>query len=454
MKLSTKYLILFFTVLSAGWAQGQAPGATNESADDNELSPLQVEVLSTPVSCSSNSDCTGSVLITPTGGVAPYTITWADGFVGSERHNICTGEYAVRVVDTQKQIQENIVRIGYSTGCVWAGDADGDNKVTNNDILAIALTYGESGFERNSGTEFSGQEADDWMTVNPVVGLPNYKHVDTDGDGLITVGDASIIHQNYDKAYIGVSQAIISKNKQGNIPLKIQVDKELEAGERMGLPINLGTATELAEEVYGIAFTVRYNPEYVKMGSVFADFEDSWLSPDPLAFHKANTQEGTIDIAIARKDRVNNTGYGQLGTLFLTIRDDIFRTGNDDNLPDGMELSIENIRLIDKDNNELGTSTHTTTVDFVTSSEIIPNEAANNVSVFPNPSSDIVNVQSTQFDINQLELQSITGQCLKRIDLNQAKNYQLDLNGLAKGTYILSIQTTEKVLTKRLHIVK
>lgn len=45
--------------------------------------------------------CTGSATVTPSGGTAPYTVTWSTGATGPTINNLCPGPYTVTVLDNR-----------------------------------------------------------------------------------------------------------------------------------------------------------------------------------------------------------------------------------------------------------------------------------------------------------------------------------------------------------------
>jgi hypothetical protein len=67
---------------------------------------------------------------------------------------------------------------------------------------------------------------------------------------------------------------------------------------------------------------------------------------------------GKIEVAVARRDRLNNSGFGEIGKFNFTIRDDILRSSTTRT----MDIDITNIRLIDNANTEIGTNPQVGTV--------------------------------------------------------------------------------------------
>lgn len=89
----------------------------------------------------------GSVDVTTIGGTAPYTITWADGSVGSTMTNLAEGTYTITVVD--------------SSGCI------GDTTIVITNMGSPALNYD--------------------YTSNVLVNSPTFVLTDSNGDGIIKI---------------------------------------------------------------------------------------------------------------------------------------------------------------------------------------------------------------------------------------------------------------------------
>ncbi|HEY6978426.1 MAG TPA: T9SS type A sorting domain-containing protein, partial [Chitinophagaceae bacterium] len=61
----------------------------------------KIKVTSTITNAGGKNSCDGSASLSASGGNAPYTYTWNDGFVGASRNNLCKGLYTVTVEDAR-----------------------------------------------------------------------------------------------------------------------------------------------------------------------------------------------------------------------------------------------------------------------------------------------------------------------------------------------------------------
>ena len=403
-----------------------------------------------------DSSCTGSITISfPT--ATPnntYTLVWNDGFsqtgsgtpaLGANfvRNNICAGVYVASVSTNTFSAPFSITAIvGTAQGCVWPGDADDNTTVNNWDLLPIALTHGESGFTRPfANINWAGQSSSDWTTVNPVAGLPNYKHIDCNGDGIINQNDLTAIQQNYGSNYFRGNSSMT-----GNIPFYIPSATANE-GDRLSLPINLGTAPDIASDVYGVAFTINYDHTFVEAGSVSVDYLSSWLGTNLMDIQFDFSQSGKIEVAVARKDRINTTGFGEIGKMNFTIRDDILRNSAIRN----MDLTITNIRLIRNDNTEIGTNPQTGVVSVNTTTGI-ENSNGYSVAVFPNPAKGQLNVRTENAQIETIMMYNISGQLVKQLNNVNGNISSFNVNELSQGVYMIQITTDKGVENRKVVI--
>jgi hypothetical protein len=391
--------------------------------------------------------CTGSIQLNPQGGTAPYQIMWADGSTGSSIFGLCAGVYIATVVDATGVAYTATFNIEADLDCVWAGDTDGNAQVDNFDILPISLANGRQGTTRaNASIVWQGQPSQDWGNAGTVANLVDAKHIDTNGDGVIDQTDIQAVTQNYGQNYVRNSDASLD----GNIPFYVE-SKLLTQGNRENLDIYLGDNSNPANNIYGVAFTIEYDASKINQGSIGLDFANSNLGSDLLEFYLDESQLGRVEVAVARKDLQNTNVIGRIGTLNLTIRDDILR----DLSSRTTDIRITNVRLIDNQNSIIGTTRPSTTVFFDQASSIQRATIADQVSIAPNPANTVVNIALTDAAVLQsVRLYAANGQLVfaqQGID-----NQQLSLNTaeLASGVYMLQILTDKGSHSQRIQIAR
>ena len=93
--------------------------------------------------------------------------------------------------------------------CVWPGDTNYDGIVNMEDLLPLGISMGEIGVPRSNVdfTSWYGKYGDDWENpyVDPAL---NLKHLDTDGDSIVTALDTAAISLFYGNTHGLVSDII------------------------------------------------------------------------------------------------------------------------------------------------------------------------------------------------------------------------------------------------------
>ena len=204
---------------------------------------------------------------------------------------------------------------------IWPGDANYDGVADNQDLLAVGLAFGNSGFTRpNASLTWVGQPGPDW-NQSFSTGI-NYKHADTDGNGTINDDDTLAINLNYGLMH-NRGDGI---NKTGPlITVEFESDS-LGIGDTTNLIVNLGTSTLPATSLYGVAFNLIYDTTLIDPLSLQPSYTQSWLgnkSSNMLSLHRNFPLGGSIDLALTRKDQVSQNGFGELARIRIVMVDDL-----------------------------------------------------------------------------------------------------------------------------------
>lgn len=399
--------------------------------------------------CDTN-NCTGVVNLDVQGGWAPYQINWSDGVSGTAllRTGVCPGSYTVSVTDA---VGTEVVLGPFDVltfpGCVWPGDTDDNHKAQNFDLLPVALAYGANGLTRpNASIQWQGESSSDWQVSTNIIDLPDWKHFDANGDAQIDSNDLTAINQNYNQQYYPVVPTILSP--LGLVPFytdTLQVDE----GQQVSIPINLGTLSVPADSVYAIAFSILYDSSLVETGSVSIDFKNSWLGGNLLTLSKDFPFSGRVELALGRIDQQVISGYGMIATINFTIRDDVFRAPTSRSMP----IILENIRLIDELNNVLPVQPiqGELVINEITNTEHHANQLAA-LSVFPNPADQQLNIQLPNAEIEEIRIFNMAGQqVFMEANPNMLLN-QIDVHDWTAGVYAVQVKTTKTVLNKTVWI--
>lgn len=335
-----------------------------------------------------------------------------------------------------------------TVSCVWAGDADTSKTVNNFDLLPLGLGYGETGAVRaNASLSYTCQPALDFANSTPSTNI-NYKHSDTDGNGVVNMNDTMAIVLNWGQVHLKNSSNFTAPISI--IPFYVEPTTAL-AGQTVQIPIVLGDTAVLADSIYGVAFTINYDETMTDTGSVWVGFNTSWLgtiNTDMMSIQKDFYNQGQIEVAIVRTDHTNRDGSGQIGTLNLTIKDDILKSTTQ-----RLDLQISNVRIITNTETERTANTPLTgvMVTIINNTNNVENKDIQ-ISVFPNPAQSVLHIQSNDA-IQHLKLSNITGQELHTETLNGFAT-SISTQNLDNGMYILQVQTERGWSTQKVQIRK
>lgn len=336
---------------------------------------------------------------------------------------------------------------------VWPGDTDTDEQVNHFDLLNIGLAYGTAGPPRPiASIDWVQQPALNWPLYTPL-SLANYKHIDTDGNGLVDAADTLAIVQNWGQATEGEgrpAEAMVA-SRRINTVLYIRPDT-VSLGAPAVFDVILGEDSSPAEDVYGLAFTIVYDTAAVEPGSVFMDFSNSWLGQLPqslLALSRDRYSEGRIDVAITRIDGQNISGQGPVAQLHITIQDVIFMQELEAVYE--MILEIENVRLINSAEEwaEIITLPSTISIGEVVNSSEDSQEGAG-LKVFPVPAGGRLFIQSSQYPVQRVEVVGMDG----RTFIARQNTSELSVAELPAGPYLLRVWTERGLSVRRIAVMR
>ncbi|AEE51144.1 T9SS type A sorting domain-containing protein [Haliscomenobacter hydrossis] len=356
--------------------------------------------------------------------------------------------------------QQNIIPLNTYAGsalvfpAIWPGDADRNGTVDQFDLLPIGLAYGTSGTTRsNPQITWEAQSTQKWgkTLVNSNIDLA---FVDADGNGLIDAADTSAMARNWQRKHNdGLPKLNQPEIRTGGASLFINADTVL-SGPGQWFPLELGTPDQAAENVYGLAFSVVYNPNEVKENELKFSPETSWLGTlgqDLLAFQRHNPTAGRIDVALVRSDGRNVSGSGRIGKVKITIEDVIL------NLRDGenpkIQLGIENVRLINNADHLVPITPLSSTPSAkkqVSTSAYNPYLDAR-IRVYPQPATDLLYLDYGDLQLRSVQLLQLDGKALSGI---LAPQRSLSLAGVPAGVYLLKVVAESGVAMKKVLVTR
>ncbi len=341
------------------------------------------------------------------------------------------------------------VHVEVDEDCVWPGDANHDGVANNQDVLALGIGNGISGFPRpNATNNWEGQYCPDWFLA--LASGPNLKHVDCDGNGMIDAADTIPLFLNYGSTH----------NRTG-APGQKFVDPELFfflptdtalAGQEIDVPVYLGTSNLQVNNFYGIAFSVNYDNTLVEENTMHFAPVNSFMgnTGDLLSFDFDLHGESKIDVALTRMNRTVAAGFGQIGILSFTMKDDI---SGKDFLVRELTLSFSDVGAIDNNENDV-LLFHDAGSLFVKqeTSGIWEINSGAEISVYPNPAHEMISIETKDKSaIEEILLFDIVGKEVARLNGNSNK-LSLNLENLAEGNYLLKVITAKGEAVKRISV--
>ncbi len=353
-------------------------------------------------------------------------------------------------IDNGTCVSVRSVLVTVETNCVWPGDADNSGLVDNDDVLAIGIGYGDTGPLRPfASLVWEGQQSADW--TNNLLSGSNYKYIDTDGNGTIDDDDTLAISLNY-----SLSHAKGQDERETTMPMIfIDLPDSVSAGQTVQGQLVLGSDSFPLANMYGIKFTMNYNTDFIEENTMSFSFGPSWMGTpgtDVLTFQKDLYGNGRIDGALTGINHVNRAGFGNIGMVNFTMKDDI---SGKDLLALPMVFDFTNIRAIDANEGLVDVEGGETTT--IATQEVVGIGAIKStlpVAIYPNPAQHVVFINTYGQPLAGIQLRNVLGETFDVPTSNDNSIYKLNTEGLAAGVYIITIQSQNHVAIERIVINK
>ena len=280
------------------------------------------------------------------------------------------------------------------------------------------------------------------------------KHVDADGNGIIGGADTTVISEFY-----GLQHGMIPTPVNAGItaPLYFYENSStpVPGGTHISLDIWLGDPNDqLAEDVYGLAFTLQYEADVVDPESVQITFHDeSWLSYNSPVLHMVeHPAAGRVDAGITRTGSKAANGYGAVATLDFVVIEDI----NGGRLLDPyIDLEIIGGTYMNSAGETFAMPIDATQIPLdldADDAQALPTS----LDLYPNPARDVLNVHVNGQDelLDSYTVYTTTGQeLLRRTNIN-SRSSSLELGSLPSGMYFVQALTQSgELLIQKFEII-
>lgn len=354
------------------------------------------------------------------------------------------------------KVELEILNIGAGDGpmcfgdCVWAGDTNFDGVVNMEDLLPLGLYMGEIGTPRQNATlsNWYGQYADNWNNIfvqSPV----DLKHLDADGDSIVTALDTTAISLFYGRTHS------LTPVQLPFYEYEIQLTGDLFAnpGDLVVLDMMLGTPATPAKDIYGFTFPFTYNSMFFVPESVEADFTtNSWLAYNsPVLYMQKNNQQGLLSTGFTRTNGLSASGHGRIGELRFVVTDDLdgFRTDDDViEIPIGGGMST----AMTSGGQYFGITIGEQMLRIRLNTNEQPPLSDDQLKVYPNPTQDILNVHlNGNREFSRVAVYDMMGRQVFALD-TQSNRTQLDVSNLLEGLYIVSAYTADGIVSQKFKV--
>ncbi|MCS7035969.1 MAG: PKD domain-containing protein [Saprospiraceae bacterium] len=347
------------------------------------------------------------------------------------------------------------------TDYVFPGDANGDRQANAYDLLQLGLGFTRTGAPRPfATTAWAPQFAPNWTAAasSPV----NFKHADTDGNGVINEFDRAAIERNY--APIGAAE---TSTTDAGVPVwlrfaqdSIVINPQNPAPIVISADVKIGHIAAPVHQLYGLAFALKY-PEFIGHDPEVLYSNNSFLGTfgDILLLTRDIYSRRQMDLGFARKNGQAVSGYGSLArvnfaTDFVIIIDVIERTGA---LRVPFTVPVIGVRGINAQGQPLALRGAVLDTLWIILDQSVTNENHTPAStieaiVYPNPTAGDVWVAVGNTTLERVEVFDMLGHLVENHRPTGVHTTRMETHGWRKGLYVLRIYTREGVAEKRLAV--
>ncbi len=424
-----------------------------DSATITEPAPINASTTLSNPTCGANN---GNICLSVSGGVAPYTYSWTGSSnVSNCLSNASQGNYFIIVADSRGCTQNVMASLTDSAGCVWPGDADANLLVDNNDLLPIGLGYDSTGPARTvTSIVWQGSTASDWsQSFSSYTPILNYKYADCNGDGVIDAADTTAITQNFGLTH---SKTINRKPWRAGAPViyPLLSKDTVTNGDTLTVDIHLGDVSLTATNVYGLAYTINYDPAVLDTTKTTFSYGSSWLgsAADMISISKDLRAQGMVKTAVTRIDHTTRSGSGIIAQMRAIV--------TTDNI-DGKDLSyypvqiiISDVRAIDQQGSVLQVNEGADSTDVAYAPLGVRDiDAGADISIYPNPANSLLHITSSHTVAQSAEVVSTLGEVVSSYAWGDTHtDHTADLSSLSAGIYYIRLHTRAGVAVRKFSV--
>jgi hypothetical protein len=339
---------------------------------------------------------------------------------------------------------------------VWPGDVNNNGIVNNVDILYWGVAQGEEGAPRIGPTvDWIGQLLPLTLWEGSFQNGLNFAYADCNGDGVVDDKDKTVIENNFGQNRLDSVPDVFPDGDPLEDPtLLLSSDKaEFGFGETLNAPLSLGNMENQVSDLFGIAFTLKYDPDYVATqgNSVQIDIpDDSWISGKGnekahISIDRKRRKDGFIDVTIVQKKGEPASGFGEIGTANIVMEDIVVGKS---------QVEIIDVMAIDNQAGDIPIATSILRFELDSVATVTPAIQPirrDGINLYPNPAQDEITVelQDAQESIQRIQLFDLSGRRLMDWDTDLSNKKRIQLGGYSDGLYALKIFSDRHVYIRR-----
>jgi hypothetical protein len=324
--------------------------------------------------------------------------------------------------------------------CVWAGDANKDGIANYKDLLPIGVAQGQTGTARNGTVTWSPRTVTNWANTFPD-GNFNAKHIDCNGDGVVTLGDVATLKSNMQLTKPDFRRPNDVYTEGPNLVMTFDRNPDnlvYSAQNNYNFTATVAVTTAVSD-LFGVAFEVEYDPYFLQLvGPAKSPLLASGLIQQIVDSSKIDGRKAQIECS-----RLGFTFQGTTNNAICSFKLGVNETNF--NWPTNITfLKFKNVKGIKRDGTIIPLGGQTQRVRFT--DILIANEEIENakIAIYPNPTTDETTVEWGKIAVKNLRLSNAMGQIvLEKPMATAAESAVLSLKILPTGVYFLQIQSIE-----------
>ncbi len=318
---------------------------------------------------------------------------------------------------------------------VYPGDADNNGIANAWDVLQLGLTYGSIGSVRaDAVTNWIGQDAMDWSIPIFSNGV-NYKHADSDGNGEVNDDDLNSILINYNETHTDLTSYEPVTNGVNTYDVYLAFPDTFIIGEAISIPVIMEGASQVADNLYGVAFGLQGSDAFFETGSFALNTSQTWIgnTSNTLSLGKELANQNRIEVGVAKRNNSSFAGGDTLATLEFVMGEDIIVSLTESIIT----LEFENLVAITNDGTHIALSSDPQFINLGNTTSA-SNFSKNSITIYPNPATERLWIKGENQIIQEIEMRNMIGQVVRNW---KGDVRELSIGEMDSGVYFLEVRT-------------